>query len=162
MADASEQRDALSQACNSWGASFISFQKWRISYDATIAKLFELDPEYAPIITASIDFFKKVNWVKTAAWQHAGKPDKLPKELDQLFSSLAQQNDARVILAHYSFEPAKDGIGFVRTTAKGKLNHINESWSAQKFTELFAELERIEKELASLMDDLKFKEMTWP
>jgi hypothetical protein len=50
----SETNDRLAHACELVGRFFYHFSRMELQLDTAIAKLFKLDPLYAPIVTANI------------------------------------------------------------------------------------------------------------
>jgi hypothetical protein len=64
-----DKTDPPARACELVGRFFYHFGRVELQLDAAITKLFKLDPVYAPIITANIDFVRKLNIAETAARQ---------------------------------------------------------------------------------------------
>jgi hypothetical protein len=130
--------------------------------DAAITKLFKLDPAYAPIITANIDFVRKLNIAETAA-RLSGKSISI--DAGKTFDTIrGLNNPPRQVVAHSPFDEAEDGDGvqFKRTIAKGELKTEDPLWTERQFEEHFNTLQRLEGELQQLVTELEPERIKWP
>src|SRR5262249_16206828 len=83
-----------------------------------VIKLLDLDDKAGPIVTGSVDFAKKVNFVRTSAYQQAGNNND-KQFAEQTCDDVFDINDVRQIVIHSSFEPAPGGgVQFKGTVAR--------------------------------------------
>ncbi|KRQ09148.1 hypothetical protein AOQ71_21190 [Bradyrhizobium manausense] len=121
--------------------------------DIAIGKLFELEKDNSLILTASIDFFKKCNIVKTAL--NAQDDGSKEKAIREAFSDVARVNDLRQIVAHSMFEGhAPDGVEFRRNTAKGALKKEIVAWSEKDCDAHFIKMEQVRRDLHFLVQKI--------
>jgi hypothetical protein len=149
--------DPLGAACELVGRFLFHFAGVERRIDAAIAKLFELTDEAADILTANIDFNRKLNLIETIVDQQAsGKPKKWRSDATLLLNTIKQiNNPPRQIIAHSSFEPAENGsVRFKRTEAKGKLKRDELVWTKEKFEQYFRDMDRHATKLDHLVADL--------
>jgi hypothetical protein len=69
MAKRSNPKDKLAQACRLVGLFQYHFALIEQKIDQGVIKLFDLDARAGLIVTGSVDFARKVNFVWTAAYQ---------------------------------------------------------------------------------------------
>jgi hypothetical protein len=127
-------RDWLSESCELVGRFLYHFSRVEQSLDLTLIKIVGLESEIAPVITANIDFARKVELVRTAAvHQLADHPelDFVKKTIGRIFAA----NEARKIVAHCAFDPSLHGaVQFRRTHATGgRIAVVNPLWPVEKF-----------------------------
>ena len=150
--------DPLSAACELVGQFLYHFAGVELRINSAIAKLFELTDEGADILTANIDFNRKLNLIETIVDQQASaKPEKWRSDATVLLSAIRQINSPpRQIVAHSSFEPAENGsVRFKRTEAKGKLKRGEPVWTKEQFEKYFADMDRHALKLDHLVAELK-------
>jgi hypothetical protein len=122
--------------------------------NAAITKLFKLDEVSADILTANIDFAKKVNIVRSAAAaQNASRAEKwLTKEINEAFSGVLGKNMDRQIVAHSTFEAhSSGGVAFERLVAREKLVRNQIVWTEQQFEQHFERMQSLERKLESVL-----------
>jgi hypothetical protein len=61
--------DPLDQACSLVGRFHYHFGRIEQKIDQAVIKLFDLDDRAGSIVSASVDFAKKLNFVQTSAYQ---------------------------------------------------------------------------------------------
>jgi hypothetical protein len=150
--------DPLAAACELVGRFLYHFSGVERRVDAAIAKLFELTDEATDILTANIDFNRKLNLIETIVDQQASeKPEKWRSDATGLLNAIRQVNSPpRQIVAHSSFEPAENGsVRFKRTVAKGKLKRDEPVWTKETFEKYFDDMDRHAAKLDQLVADLK-------
>jgi hypothetical protein len=84
--------------------------------DQAVIKLLDLDDKAGPIVTGSVDFARKLNFVRTSAYQQAVNDDD-KRFADHTCDRVFKINNVRQIIIHSSFEPASNGGVQFRTTA---------------------------------------------
>jgi hypothetical protein len=146
--------DPLARACELVGRFLYHFARVESRLDEAITKLFKLDHETARVIT-TIDFFKKRNIVQWAL-KHQNSNAATPIEsIDTTFSLIAEENDARKIMAHGAFEPdpGDDGVKFPKI--------VNPHWTEQRFQQHFAKLEALDRDLEEIVRKLEPGQIEW-
>ena len=109
--------DDLERACVQVGRFLYHFAKLENQIDVAFAKLFELDSNYANIITGSVDFFKKFNFVRTATAQQISDKTECAR-VERTLNKVGCYNTQRQVVAHSRFEPEGDGVRFTRIVAR--------------------------------------------
>ena len=121
-----------------------------------ITKLFSLKSETADIITANMDFSRKVNVIKSALVDQTDLTVPLNKKtFDGTFSQIREVNDARLIVAHSTFEPNGDGVRFKRIVARDGLKRQNPEWNALKFDNYRLQMVSLEHNLLAYIETLQ-------
>jgi hypothetical protein len=95
--------DPLETACSLVGRFQYHFGRVEQKIDQAVIKLLDLDEKAGPIVTGSVDFAKKANFVRTSAYEQAQNDnDKqfAEKTCDEVFKI----NNLRQIAIHSSFE----------------------------------------------------------
>jgi hypothetical protein len=156
-----ETAEPLTRACELVGRFFYHFGRVELQLDEAITKLFNLDPAYAPIVTANFDFYKKLNVVRCAAALQA-KAGMQIINVKRTLGGIEQMNNDRQVLAHSSFQEAEGEVRFKRTTAKGKLKAEEALWTVTDFAGRFRKLQRLEAELKQIVGGLEPKRIKWP
>ena len=160
-----EEPDPFTRACELVGRFLYYFSRVELQLDDAITKLFKLDANTAPIVTANIDFFKKLNIVQTAVnHQQRAKPGGLLSvDTDETFKGIASVNNYRQVVAHSAFEPAPTGgVKFKRTIAKGTLQHEDPHWTETDFETRFSSLQRLETDLRGIVGEIEPDRVDWP
>lgn len=150
--------DLLGPACELVGRFLYHFASVEQRLDAAIAKLFELTDDAADILTANIDFNRKINLIETIVRVQAlDKTDKWQSDATNLVHAIRGINSPhRQVVAHSSFEPAENGsVRFKRTKATGKLQREEPIWTEAIFDNHFAEMDKCAAQLDKLIADLK-------
>jgi hypothetical protein len=108
--------------------------------------------EVKHIVTGSVAFASKVNFVRTSAYQQAvNEKDKefAEKTCDDVFAV----NNVRQIVIHSSFEPHDGGVQFRRTVARdGRVRVDDQVWNGEKFSEHYSIMEKLERKLDKLIE----------
>jgi hypothetical protein len=154
MPTAPDQSDLLAGACELVGRFNYHFGHLEEKLNAAIAKLFKLDDASASILTANIDFVRKVYIVRSAVIaQNASPKEKwLTKEIHAAFSAVLDVNNDRQIVAHASFEPnGNDEVVFKRIVARKKLVPNQIVWTKEKFEQRFDQMRRLDRELEKIL-----------
>jgi hypothetical protein len=158
----SETPDPLAHACELVGRLFYHFSRMELQLDAAIAKLFKLDPLYAPIVTANMSFMKKIDTVRCALSQGKFSID-AEKTINAIISINEKQ---RVVAAHYAFDPIPGGVEFAvefaRVTAKKELGTKSDRWTETQFRACFKQLEQLESDLKRIISELEPEKVVWP
>jgi hypothetical protein len=150
--------DPLETACSLVGRFQYHFGRVEQKIDQAVIKLLDLDEKAGPIVTGSVDFAKKVNFVRTSAYEQAQNDnDKqfAEKTCDDVFKI---NNPIRQIVIHSSFEPAPGGGGvqFKRTVARdGRVSFDAPVWNDEKFAEHYAKMTSLEVDLDKLINLIK-------
>src|SRR5439155_2630296 len=105
-----------------------------------ITKLFKLDPATAPIVTANMDFSRKLNLVEFAVKSEIKRKPKLIVIDEDMFSKIRAQNQLRLVVAHQAFDPGEAGGVDFKQSAKTRVT-AGEHWPEQKFKDSFQNLE---------------------
>jgi len=160
-----EDAEPLTRACELVGRFLYHFSRVEQQLDLAITKLFKLDPEYAPIVTANIDFSRKVNIVQTAVGLQVQKSGKsFSIDVDKTFGAIKGMNDPpRQTVAHSLFDAGEpDGVQFKRTVARGKLDVKDPFWRQTEFEKHFSILRRLQTELQTIIVELEPERIEWP
>jgi hypothetical protein len=149
--------DPLEAACSLVGRFQYHFGRIEQNIDQAVIKLLDLDDKAGLIVTGSVDFAKKLNFVRTAAYQQAGNDkDKefAKKTCDDVFEI---NNPIRQIVIHSSFEPASDGgVQFKRTVARdGSVKLLDQVWDDKKFSKHYEKMKELETALDKLIQLIK-------
>ena len=159
MTAQTETHDPLAAACELVGRFLFHFSRVEREMDATIAKLFELEKNSADIITANIDFNKKIYLLQSViAVQAHEKPTSWTESAEKLLSDIQGVNNPhRQIVAHSGFEPGpeKFSVRFKRTVAKAALVRHEPVWTKDVFEGHFKKMSAFETELQKLRGELK-------
>jgi hypothetical protein len=158
MPDADPQVDPIARACELVGRFAYHFSRLEEQLNSAIIRLFKLDETTADIITANIDFARKLNIVQSALnEQNASRErERVRKEIKKTFADISTVNMDRQIAAHSAFETHEmGGVQFKRTVARGHLNRMDPHWSEAKFQSEFEKMERLERALESLLRKIK-------
>jgi hypothetical protein len=121
--------DPLEDACSLVGRFQYHFGRVEQKIDQAVIKLLDLDEKAGPIVTGSIAFASKVNFVRTSAYQQAGNEND-KQFAEKTCNDVFEINNVRQIVIHSSFEPAPGGgVQFRRTVAKdGRIRVDDQVW----------------------------------
>jgi hypothetical protein len=152
--------ETLEAACSLVGRFQYHFGRIEQKIDQAVMKLLDLDDKAGPIITGSIDFANKLNFVRTSAYQQAGN-DKDKQFADDTCDAVFKINDARQIVIHSSFEPAPNGgVHFKRTVARqGRVRVYDKVWDDKAFSDHYSEMSKLEADLDRLIQLIKPTEL---
>ena len=148
--------DPLETACSLVGRFQYHFGRVEQKIDQAVIKLLDLDDKAGPIVTGSIAFASKLNFVRTSAYQQArNEEDK--QFAEKTCSDVFKINDVRQVVIHSSFEPASDGsVQFRRTVAKdGRIRVDDQSWNNERFSKHYATMTSLEADLDKLIGLIK-------
>jgi len=98
--------DPLEEACSLVGRFQYHFGRVEQKIDQAVIKLLDLDDKAGPIVTGSVAFASKVNFVRTSAYQQAGN-DKDQQMADDTCDQVFKINTLRQMVIHSSFEPLR-------------------------------------------------------
>jgi hypothetical protein len=153
------KREPLDAACQQVGRFLFYFAQVEIGIDAALAKLLELKEGPAEIVTANIEFNRKLNILQSVVEaQSAGNAATWKPEADTLISNIRSINSPpRQIVAHSPFEPGpeENSVRFKRVVARDKLRHEEPVWTEQTFKDHFTQMQKCTLQLKRLADDLK-------
>jgi len=148
--------DLLEAACSLVGRFQYHFGRVEQKIDQAVIKLLDLDDNAGPVVTGSVAFASKVNFVRTSAYQQAGNDD--DKEFaEKTCNDVFEINNVRQIVIHSSFEPADaGGVQFKRTVAKdGRIRVDDQLWNNEKFSKHYAKMTSLEADLDKLIALIK-------
>lgn len=150
-----KEPDPLERACALVGRFQYHFASVEQKIDQAVIKLLDLDEKAATIVTSSLDFAKKLNFVRTYALQASKDEDKQFGE-DTCNEVFAVNTDRQVVI-HSSFECARGGgVQFRRTVAKdGRVRVDDQIWDDEKFSNYYAKMRGLEGKLDRLIQLLK-------
>jgi len=100
--------DPLEAACSLVGRFQYHFGRVEQKIDQAVIKLLDLDDKAGPIVTGSVAFASKLNFVRTSAYEQAGN-NKDKQCADDTCNDVFKINNDRQIVIHSSFEPAPSG-----------------------------------------------------
>jgi hypothetical protein len=148
--------DPLEAACSLVGRFQYHFGRVEQKIDQAIIKLLNLDDKAGPIVTGSIVFASKLNFVRTSAYQQAGN-DKDKQFADDTCDDVFKINNVRQIVIHSSFEPAPNGgVQFKRTVARdGRVRVDDQVWNDKEFSKHYSTMSKLETELDKLINLIK-------
>src|ERR1700730_17465819 len=140
MTSDAPEADQVARTCELVGRFAYLFAQLEEQLNFAITKLFKLEAPTAEIITANIDFARKLNIVQSALNEQSAAPEPaaLRETIKTLFGNLFAVNDERQVVAHSTFEPhPQGGVKFKRTIARGRLNRVDPHWTEAKFQKEF-------------------------
>jgi hypothetical protein len=162
MSDTSDEQEPLKHACSLVGWFQYHFGRLEQKIDQAVIKLLDLDERTARIVTGSVDFARKLNFVRTSAYEQAGTLES-KKLADKTCDRVFKVNDVRQLVIHSSFEPAPDGsVQFRRTVAKdGRVRIDDDVWDDKEFSKHYTEMRSLEAELDKLLELIKPVSIDW-
>ena len=147
--------DQLEAACSLVGRFQYHFGRVEQKIDQAVIKLLDLDEKAGPVVTGSVAFASKVNFVRTSAYQQAvndGDKKFAEKTCDDVFKI----NDVRQTVIHSSFEPHDGSVQFRRTVARdGRVRVDDQVWNDSKFSEHYSTMKKLEADLDKLIGLIK-------
>jgi hypothetical protein len=148
--------DSLEKACSLVGRFQYHFGRLEQKIDQAVIKLLDLDERTAQIVTGSVDFAKKVNFVRTSAYEQATTAEN-KRLADDTCNSVFGINTTRQTVIHSSFEPTCDGsVQFRRTVAKdGRVRTDNPVWDDKEFSKHTTKMSTLEANLDKLIEIIK-------
>jgi hypothetical protein len=156
-----QMADPLETACSLVSRFQYHFARVEQKIDQAVIKLFDLDDSTGPIITANVDFAKKVNFVKTSAYQQAVN-DTDKDFAEKICNDVFAINGVRQFVIHSSFEPHKDGVQFRRMVSKKGFVRVDEPvWNDSQFSEHYSTMKNLEGELDKLIELIKPVPFDW-
>ena len=141
--------DNLLKACAMVGRFLYEFALVEREIDEGIAKILDLKGGAADVVAGGVDFARKANLLRTVVLETAVEEK---AGISKLFSTIFQQNDNRVFIAHSTFEPAADeAVQFRRTVARdGKIKKHDPLWTKEKFEASYKCSKEIRDQLTKL------------
>jgi hypothetical protein len=153
MTNASEHTP-LDRACLLVGRFLLHFSAIETELNEALRKLFELNPDSSDTVCANIEFFTKVNIVRSALTDQDADGART-KQIKDIFGRIAKINDHRVITAHAGFQAnGTDGVQFIRTSAKTGLKREAPVWTEAYCAELFGHMEVLRTELHFMVQSI--------
>jgi hypothetical protein len=149
-------RKKLARACRLVDLFQYHFGRIEQKIDQGVIKLLDLDDKAGPIVTASVDFAKKLNLLWAVANQQATN-DKGRRFVERTFKAVFAVNTDRQLVIHSSFEPAPSGdVQFKRTVAKdGRLRVDDQVWGEKKFDNQYTKMEKLAGDLDKVVAMIK-------
>ncbi len=144
----------LTRACSQVGRFLYEFAIVEHEINESIVQILGLKGDAADVVAHSVDFFRKVNMLRTVAVELARGADK--KMVGKVFNRIAELNLDRISMAHSPFEPAADeAVQFRRTVAKdGNVKKQDPLWSKQKFEDAYKQMGEVTANLKKLRPSL--------
>jgi hypothetical protein len=154
--------DLLEKACSLVGRFQYHFGRLEQKIDQAIIKLLDLDERTGPIVTGSVDFAKKLNLVRTSAYEQATTAED-KTFADDTCKSVFGINTTRQTVIHSSFEPTTDGsVQFRRTVAKeGRVRIHDQVWDNKEFAKHTTKMSTLEADLDKLIEIIKPVPIDW-
>jgi hypothetical protein len=156
MTNGSSQQQDQDHACALVGRFQYHFARVEQKVDQAVIKLLELNEKTASIVTGSVDFAKKLNFVRTYAFEQAGN-DADREFGEKTCGAVFGINNDRQVVIHSSFEPAAGGgVQFKRTVASdGRVRVYDQIWDDAKFSQCSQKMSGLEADLDKLIQLLK-------
>jgi hypothetical protein len=151
-----DMADPLEAACSLVGRFQYHFGRVEQKIDQAVIKLLDLDDKAGPIVTGSVDFAKKVNFVRTSAFEQT-RNDNDKQFADNTCDKVFKINNVRQIVIHSSFEPAHEGsVQFKRTVARdGRVCVDDQVWNDKEFSKHCSTMSELETALDKLIELIK-------
>ena len=155
-ANTSAQANRLQQACLLVGRFQYHFARIEQKIDQGVIKVLDLDDKAGPIVTASVDFAKKLNLLWAVAYKQA-TDDKGREFVDRTCKDVFAVNTDRQRVIHSSFEPAPTGgVEFKRTVAShGRVSVDDRVWGDKEFDDQYTKMNTLADDLDKLIDVIK-------
>jgi hypothetical protein len=153
--------DPLETACSLVGRFQYHFGRVEQKIDQAVIKLLDLDEKAGPIVTGSVAFASKVNFVRTSAYQQAVN-DKDKEFAEKTCDDVFAVNNIRQTVIHSSFEPHDGGVQFKRTVARDGRVRVDEPvWDDNEFSKHYSEMKKLEADLDKLIELIKPVPFDW-
>jgi len=125
--------------------------------DVGIGKVLSLDVKAADVVTASMDFSRKLKVLYSGENAAAAKPDRdREKQQEKLWGQIMGLNNDRVLVAHSGFEPHEtSGVVFRYAKTDKTLKIEDIVWSAADFANRVERAKRYKYNLHQLIDEMK-------
>ena len=150
-----EPHDPLAEACELVGRFMYHFGQIEDALDEGIRKLFGLQADPAKVITASMDFSRKMGIVQSALLMQAvDDDDKIIAKIRAPFKAAFQVNMDRQIVAHSPFSPFSDGVSFDRSIAREGLNRQDPKWTRAMFEQKFKTMQNVRIKLRDVIREI--------
>jgi hypothetical protein len=121
--------------------------------DHGISKVLTLNEGSKDIVCANLDFWKKLNIIRSAVALQFEDKD---KELVATLNKVMEINNYRQTVIHSTFEAGpNDNVRFSRVIAKNSLERQTQDWDPARFHQRFETMGKIKDELERLVTDLK-------
>ena len=145
--------DPLEKACSLVGRFQYHFGRLEQKIDQAVIKLLDLDERTAQIVTGSVDFAKKLNFLRTSAYDQATTAEN-KRFADDTCNSVFGINITRQTVIHSSFEHTSDGsVQFRRTVAKdGRVRIDDPVWDDKEFAKHTTKMSTLEADLDELIN----------
>jgi hypothetical protein len=156
--------DPLEAACSLVGRFQYHFGRLELQIDQAVIKLLDLDDKAGPIVTGSVDFARKANFVRTAASKQQSLNDEDKDFAEKTCNDVFKINSpVRQIVIHSSFEPASGGgVQFKRTAARdGRVELLDQVWSDKDFSTHYEKMKELEAGLKRLIQLVKPISFDW-
>ena len=153
-----ENNEALQAAFRQVGKFLYHFSLLEQEIDDGIGKLLGIGAGAVDIVTANMDFSRKVNVLRSAEGFKAAIPDSArEKKLKETFKAILALNDDRKIVAHCSFSYGKESgaVVFRRAVASKELKVENIEWDDKKFQESFTKADEVRASVHQLIEEMK-------
>ena len=156
MSEPTPEEKAFQAACQQVGEFLYHFALLEREIDEGIGKLLTLEGGVIDIVTANMDFFRKLKVLFSAEYAKAELPDAPRKKLrNDTWEAITSLNNDRIMVAHYPFSPGKQsGVVFRKAVATKKLNVENVEWSDEKFKETFAKATKTRETLHQMIEKM--------
>ncbi|MGA9601875.1 MAG: hypothetical protein WBS22_16765 [Methylocystis sp.] len=154
---APENNDALHAAYRQVGEFLYHFSLLEQEVDGGIGKLLGIGAGAVDIVTANMDFARKVSVLCSAESFKATIPDKSrKKKLQATFSAIMALNDKRKIVAHCCFSTgeATGAVAFRRAVATKELKVETIEWTEAQFQEFFEEAKALTAKVHRLIEEM--------
>jgi hypothetical protein len=146
--------DDFNRACSQVGQFLHHFANLEYQVDLAISKLLDLSPGASNLVTGSVDFLKRFNFMRTAVlW--AAKGDERAR-VEKVLNQVTKHNNDRLVVAHSRFEPSGDGVKFTRVVARGgKVEIPDETWSKKDFDDKYSAMQELRDQLVEIVSKVK-------
>lgn len=121
-----------------------------------IARICELNQDHADIITANMDFVRKLNIVKSVATLE-GEEKSFPwvPDIKSTFNGILNANNWRTVIAHSTFEPdGNGGVRFNRVAARGALERKEPTLTRHGFDQQNEKMRALKTKLRLIVNAL--------
>jgi hypothetical protein len=156
MSEATPEEKAFQAACQQVGEFLYHFALLEREIDEGIGKLLALKGGVIDIVTANMEFFRKLKVLFSAEFAKAELPNAPRKKLlDNTWEAITSLNNDRIMVAHYPFSPREQsGVVFRKAVATKKLKVENVEWSDEKFKETFAKATKTRETLHQMIEEM--------
>jgi hypothetical protein len=152
-----ENNEALQAAFRQVGEFLYHFSLLEQEIDDGIGKLLGIGAGAVDIVTANMDFGRKVYVLRSAEGFKAAMPDSArEKKLKDTFKAIFALNDDRKIVAHCSFSYGQESgtVVFRRAVASKELKVENIEWDDKKFQESFTKADEVRASVHQIIEEM--------